>query len=179
MAEVAAERLDQRNAEIGSTNDHPRIFVISSSAGVPVARMIRQELHGDDMSIFPWDNGIFTASNYPLSTLRSAIDSCDFTISIVRADDALIQRGATVKAARDNVHLEYGISVGLLGIERSLLLVDVAEDVALPSDTAGLTTLRYKSSANKADQRASIAKACDDIRDKVEFDGVRRDRRAC
>lgn len=180
MLEVAGERLDQRNAEIGTANDYPRVFVISSSEGSEVARLVRRHLDQDDkIAVKVWDQGTFAVSDFALSSIEDAIEAADFTIAVVRADDSLVTRGRETKTARDNVHLEYGISVGRLGRDRSFLLVDVADDVKLPSDIAGITTLRYRSGRSKDDLDRSIAKTCDVARDKIEFAGVRRDRRAC
>lgn len=180
MLEVAGERLDQRNAEIGAANDYPRVFVISSSEGLDVARLVRRHLDQDDkIAVKVWDQGTFTVSDFALSSIEDAIEAADFTIAVVRADDGLVTRGRETKTARDNVHLEYGISIGRLGRDRSFLLVDVAEDVKLPSDIAGITTLRYRSGRSKDDLDRSVAKACDVARDLIEFAGVRRDRRAC
>lgn len=176
-ADVVAERLDQRNAQIGSANEVPRIFVMSSSEAKPVARLVRQELDEEGkMHVHLWDRGTFTLSDYPMSSLEEAIEAADFTIAVVQADDTLVSRSKEVKVARDNVHLEYGLSVGKLGLSRSFLLVDAAEDVRLPSDAAGLTTLRYRGGAKDAMER-SVAKACDLARETIEYLGVRRNRR--
>jgi CRP/FNR family transcriptional regulator, cyclic AMP receptor protein len=176
-ADVVADQLDHRNQQIGSANEHPRIFVISSTEGLPVARQVRQNLDADDMPVYLWDRGTFPVSDYAVSSLEDAIEAADFTIAVVRADDLLVSRDETRSVARDNVHFEYGISVGRIGRERSFLLVDAAADVKLPSDLAGLTTLRYQS-GDKDQMERSVAKACDQAREKIEFSGVRRDRRA-
>ena len=176
-ADIAAERLDERNAEIGTANEHPRVFVISSSEGLDVARLVRQELDGETMHVNLWNRGTFIASDYAMSSLEDAIEAADFAIAVVRADDVLVTRDKTAKVARDNVHLEYGMAVGRLGLKRALLLVDAAEGVALPSDLAGLTTLRYRS-RSKDETGRTVAKACDLAREQMEYIGVRRNRRA-
>lgn len=89
----------------------------------------------------------------------------------------LVLRGEKSKAVRDNVHFEYGISVGRLGRERSFLLVEADAKIRLPSDLAGLTTLRYQGGDQDKIER-SVAKACDLARQRIEFIGVRRDRKA-
>ncbi|MFL0413644.1 TIR domain-containing protein [Sphingomonas sp. 179-A 2A2 NHS] len=177
-ADAVADQLDHRNQEIAAANEHPRIFVISSSEGLKVARLVRQNLDSDDMPVYLWDQGTFGVSEYPISSLEDAIERADFTIAVARADDLLVSRGTEHKVPRDNVHFEYGISVGRLGRERSFLLVEADTGVRLGSDLAGLTTLRYKGAS--ADQmERSVAKACDQARERIEFIGVRRDRRAC
>ena len=177
-ADAVADQLDHRNQELGAANEHPRIFVISSKEGLDVAQQVRQNLDGDDVAVYLWDQGTFGVSEYPISSLEDAIERADFTIAVARADDLLVSRGAEHKVPRDNVHFEYGISVGRLGRERSFLLVDADSDVKLASDLAGITTLRFKGSGTDQMKR-SVAKACDVAREKIDFIGVRRDRRMC
>lgn len=171
LATVLKERLDERNAKIGIANEVPRVFVISSSGAKPVVELIEKFLDSDNISVEPWYDGTFGVSEYPVSSLMDKITSCDFTISVVRADDTIVARGKEGKIARDNVHLEYGISLGVLGRIRSILLVSETDDLTLPTDTAGLTTFRYKE-GNGEILRKSIRKVCVDIREAIEKEGV-------
>lgn len=177
MADAVAGQLDHRNQEVGAANEHPRIFVISSKEGLPVARQVRQHLDADEMPVYLWDNGTFAVSEYPVSSLEDAIERADFTIAVVKADDILILRSESSKVARDNVHFEYGISIGRLGRERSFLLVEADANIRLPSDLAEMTTLRYQGSDQDKMER-SVAKACDQAPQRIKFIGVRRDRKA-
>jgi predicted nucleotide-binding protein len=177
-ADAVADQLDHRNREIGAVNEHPKIFVISSKEGIEVAREVRKNLDGDDMQVHLWDHDTFMISDYPISSLEDAIERCDFTIAVAQADDVLITREETHKVPRDNVHFEYGISVGRLGRDRSFLLVRADTKVKLASDLAGLTTLRYQGD-EKDKMKRTVAKACDVARERIDFIGVRRDRRAC
>lgn len=175
-ADIVAEQLDHRNEELGAANEHPKVFVISSSAALPVAKLVRANLDEDEgIAVYLWDRGTFGVSDYPMSSLVDAIERVDFTISIVRADDVLITREEQHHVARDNVLLEFGISVGRLGLDRSIALVDAGANVKLPSDLTGLTTLRYQSKDDDRLER-SIAKACDGARKHMEFVGVRTNR---
>lgn len=176
-ADAVADQLDHRNREIGTVNEQPRIFVISSKEGIEVAREVRKNLDGDDIHVHLWDHDTFTISDYPLSSLEDAIERCDFTIAVAQADDVLITREETHKVPRDNVHFEYGISVGRLGRDRSFLLVQADTKVKLASDLAGLTTLRYQAD-EKDKMKRTVAKACDVARERIEFIGARRDRSA-
>jgi len=177
-ADAVADQLDHRNREIGAVNETPRVFVISSKEGIEVARELRKNLDSDEIQVYLWDQDTFMISDYPISALEDAIERCDFTIAVAQADDVLITREETHKVPRDNVHFEYGISIGRLGRDRSFLLVQADTKVKLASDLAGLTTLRYQGD-DKDKLKRSVAKACDVARERIEFIGVRRDRRAC
>jgi CRP/FNR family cyclic AMP-dependent transcriptional regulator len=174
-ANVVADRLDQRNLEVGTANEIPRLFVISSKEALDVARQIRSELDSENLHVFLWNKGTFGISEYPISDLEDAIEAADFTVAVVRSDDTLVSRGQSSTVARDNVHLEYGLSLGKLGRLRSLLLVEAEPSLRLPSDLAGLTTVRYRA-RNQDEMERTIAIACDDIRKHTDQHGVRQDR---
>lgn len=176
-ADVVADRLDQRNREVGVVNEHPRVFVISSKEGLDVARQVRTELGSDTLHVYLWNKGTFGISDYPISDLEDVVEAADFTVAVVRPDDTLISRGESLSAARDNVHLEYGLSLGKLGRVRSILLVDAEPRLRLPSDVSGLTAVRYRARTRDEMER-TIAIACDDIRKHIEQHGVRQDRRS-
>lgn len=176
LSVTLGERLREQNAKIGRANDIPRVFVISSTEALPVAEQVMVCLDSKAIAVHLWDQGTFGISDYPISSLMDAIEACDFTIAIASADDVLISRDKEAKAARDNVHLEYGISLGILGRLRSMLLVQADDEVKLPSDLAGLTTLRYRHGSAE-EMRRSIKKACIAARDRIEQEGVFQDRR--
>lgn len=176
LLSVLKERLDERNAEIGKTNDIPRVFLISSSEGKNVVDLIVKSLDGPEIAVETWYDGTFGVSDYPISSLMDMIAACDFTIAVVRADDVVVSRKKKGNAPRDNVSLEYGISLGMLGRRRSILLVCASDNVKLPTDTAGLTTYRYQ--ADSADSlRRSVRTACISAKEHILAEGVFTERR--
>jgi len=177
QSDTIADRLDERNEQLGSSNEFPRVFLISSKEQLPALRALRTNLSSDDLHVYAWETGTFVVSDYAISSLEDAIEAADFTVSIAGPDDQVVFRGQVTKAPRDNVSLEFGLSVGKIGRARSVLLVDNGEDVRLPSDTAGLTTVRFKGGSREELAR-TIPVAADMIRDLVELHGVRRDRKA-
>lgn len=177
QSDSIADRLDERNEQLGSTNEHPRVFIISSTEQLPALRSLRTHLSGEDVHVYAWDSGTFAVSDYAISSIEDAIEASDFTVSIAGPDDQVAFRGAVTNAPRDNVSLEFGLSVGKIGRSRSILLVNTSQEVRLPSDTAGLTTIRFKGGSREELARTMPA-AVDQIRDVIEREGVRRDRRA-
>lgn len=173
-----ADRLDQRNLEIGAANENPCVFVISSKEGLKPAREIRRQLNTENLHVNLWNDGTFSISGYTITDLEKAIEASDFTVAVMRSDDVLISRGKSLNAARENVHLEYGLSLGKLGRPRSILLVEAKPDLHLPSDLAGLTTVRYLAGTQEEMER-TIAVACDEIRNHIDGLGVRQDRKKC
>jgi CRP/FNR family transcriptional regulator, cyclic AMP receptor protein len=177
MLNVVAARLDERNRGIGRTNNIPVVFVISSSEKLSVANEIVRNLDSKEIAVHLWDKGTFGLSDYPISSLMDAIEASDFTVAVVGADDLLTMRGEIHQVARDNVHLEFGISLGVLGRRRSILLVCADDGVRLPSDAAGLTTLRYRSETDD-DMKRTVRNACIEAKDHIGKEGVFTDRRA-
>jgi|CXWL01.1.fsa_nt_gi predicted nucleotide-binding protein len=174
---VVAARLEERNSWIGQANEIPRVLIVSSKEGKAVMDEITINLDGKDIAVDTWDKGTFGISDYPISSLMDAIEAADFVVAVVRGDDVRVSRGKTSKIARDNVHLEYGISLGVLGRRRSLLLVCADDSLELPSDAAGLTTLRY-SEETADDLRRSVRSACIKLREHILAEGVFVERRA-
>ncbi|HEY9233836.1 MAG TPA: TIR domain-containing protein [Phenylobacterium sp.] len=177
MNRVLGQRLEERNRKLGHTNEIPRLFVISSKEGLPVAEQLQVLLNSDEIAVDIWDQGTFGVSDYPISSLMDRISAADFTVAIVRDDDVLISRGETTKAPRDNVNLEYGISLGLLNRRRSILLVCADEKVKLASDLTGLTTYRY-SHKNADAMKRSIRSVSIQLKEHIQLEGVFQDRRA-
>lgn len=172
IAKVLDERLAIRDSMLGKANERPMVFIISSAEQLPVAHALQAALNSPDIDVTVWDKGVFNLSDYAMSSLEDAIGLHDFTVAVLGADDSLVTRQKKHKVARDNVHLEYGISVGMLGRIRSLLLVDADAKVKLASDQAGITTLRYQAS----DIERTVRKAAIEVREHVKKLGPIRNR---
>ena len=143
IAKQLARRLDQRNALVTSKREKIRVFVISSAEALDIARTIQNAFEREFL-VTVWADGVFRASWYPVESLEAQIDQSDFAIAIVQPDDFTIKRGVEVATARDNVIFELGLFIGRLGRKRSFLIEPRGEEVELPSDLKGITTLSYK-----------------------------------
>ncbi|RYD39910.1 MAG: cyclic nucleotide-binding protein, partial [Verrucomicrobiaceae bacterium] len=65
---------------------------------------------------------------------------------------------------RDNVVFELGFFMGRLGKARSFLVERRGEEVKLPSDLLGLTTLAYRWSGDQKELSAAIAPVANRLR---------------
>ncbi|MCB0792249.1 MAG: GNAT family N-acetyltransferase [Flavobacteriales bacterium] len=90
-----------------------------------------------------WDRNVFNPSleNY-LDNIISAIRQCNCALFLFAADDHRVKRSVRSVVPRDNVVLEAGIALGVLGKDRVFILKD--QGVTLPSDLDGLTTYVVK-----------------------------------
>jgi hypothetical protein len=124
----------------------PRVFVGSSSEGLPIAYKL-QELLGDDYLVEVWNQGIFGLGSTTIEALEDAVTTFDFGVFIFTPDDEVVSRDVAKPSARDNVIFEAGMFVGKLGRKRALIVEPGSRAIVLPSDLASLTTARYDGSA--------------------------------
>lgn len=164
LARELARRLEQRNALVATTHDKVRVFIISSAEALPIARAIENAFEYDPFHITVWTDGVFTASWYPIESLEAQLDSSDFAIAIASPDDVIESRGKSTDVARDNVIFELGLFIGRLGRKRSFLLEPRGEEVKLPSDLKGITTIPYRPASGK-DAPAVLGPACNKMRE--------------
>ncbi|SSY68807.1 DNA-binding transcriptional dual regulator Crp [Alcaligenes faecalis subsp. faecalis] len=156
------ERLTQRNELVRPASQSARVFIISSVEGLPIAREVERQLEHDKCFVKVWTEGTFQASKYTLESLESVVEDSDFAIAIAQPDDQVERRGQSHQTPRDNVIFELGMFVGKLGRHRSLLLEPRGDEVDLPTDLSGLTTISYRPASGK--DPARLGPACTELR---------------
>lgn len=163
LAREVSKRLMQRNAFVNATRDKIRVFIISSTESLPIAREIQSAFAHDDFQTVLWTDGVFKMSSYAIQSLEDEVDRSDFAIAIAHPEDTMTMRGAEWPTARDNVIFEIGLFMGRLGRQRAILMESRDEKVKLPSDFAGLTTVPYRF-APGADAARLMGPACHALR---------------
>ncbi len=68
VAQELAWRLFDRNRQLIAPNEKPRLFIMSSVEGLPVAQEIQALLKHDVLATV-WTDGVFWAGGYPLESL--------------------------------------------------------------------------------------------------------------
>ena len=162
FAKELARRLMQRNFLITTARDKIRVFIVSSAEALEIARAIQTCLEHDPFTVVIWTDGVFRASHYPIESLERELDQSDFAVAIAQPDDTTHSRGTAAGSPRDNVIFELGFFMGRLGRHRSLLLEPRGEEVKLPSDLSGITTISYKHDPHN--WAAALGPACNRIR---------------
>src|ERR1700722_2932357 len=84
IARELSRRLLQRNDLITPPNEYPKLFIISSTEALAVARGIQAQLEHDVFSTV-WNEGVFFAGGYSLEALEKAVGESDFAIAIAQA----------------------------------------------------------------------------------------------
>lgn len=119
-----------------------RIFIGSSSEGLPVAQRIK-EFFEPEYECYIWNDGVFKYNEGFLETLVKSASLFDFGFMVFAADDMSRIRHHEYSTTRDNVLFEYGLFLGRVGLDRAFVLIE--EGVKIPSDLQGVTLLSYKS----------------------------------
>ena len=150
------------------TAPKPRVFIGSSSEGLPVAHALQAELEREfDVTI--WTQGVFGLGALALESLEAALRDFDYAILVLTPDDLIDRRGAGMSVPRDNVIYEAGLFMGALGRHRTFLVAPRDSGLAIPTDLAGITIAQYRQRADN-NLRAAIGPVATNIRVAIASD---------
>lgn len=124
-----------------------RVFVGSTSEAMDLVNHVAIGLDkangGSSFKAVPWGERVFAPSSYTLQALIAQGRSCDFAVLLATSDDVTTSRGVTAPAPRDNILLEIGLFIGLIGLERTYIASPHGVELKLPSDLGGLNRVPY------------------------------------
>jgi ubiquinone/menaquinone biosynthesis C-methylase UbiE len=143
----------------------PYVFIGSSSEGLEIAQALQQGIR-DTCESHVWHQGVFEPGQNTLETLVTSVTKYDFAILVFSPDDAINSRKVQSNAPRDNVLIELGLFVGVLGRQRTFVVFDRGGQLKIPTDLAGVTLLDYER-PNKGNWQSALGPACASIRDAV------------
>jgi predicted nucleotide-binding protein len=166
IARELARRLLERNQFIAVSREKIRVFIITSREALPIGRAIEDAFEHDNFQVVLWPNDVFRVANYPIEDLERELEAADFAVAIAQPDDLVKVRRSKRPAPRDNVIFEVGFFMGRLGRARAILMEPRGEDVKLPSDLKGITTIPYKYAAGD-DLAVAIGPACNHLRNHI------------
>lgn len=166
LAKEIAGRLRQRKKFVRPTNPVPFLFVASASESLPVAKAIQAYFEDREVVVEIWTDNVFKPSKGTLESLEDKLETADFTVAIFSADDKVESRGVEKVAPRDNTVFELGLFAGAIGRERSFFAIQKGADVKVPSDLAGITSLRFELEKETGDA-PEIAEACSQIEERI------------
>jgi len=129
------------------STSRPRVFIGSSAEGLPIAAAVQANLeYKCDATI--WGQGVFGLGGGTLESLVEELPQFDFAILVLTADDVTLSRDDSRPSPRDNVLLELGLSIGILGRRKTFAVYDRGSQIKLPSDLAGVTLATFQTHAN-------------------------------
>jgi CRP/FNR family cyclic AMP-dependent transcriptional regulator len=176
LAIELASRLRERTKFVRTPNPRPIIFIGSAGEGLDIAKEIQSGLSHSDVVPQLWTNNVFIPGHGTMEDLESTIKNVDFGVLVFTPDDKVINKKRRVnkQAPRDNVVLELGMCLGVLGRSRSLLVHPKNKDLKIPSDYLGLTPIPYDGDDPK-NISAHISSVCTAIMKVVKRENVRGD----
>jgi hypothetical protein len=142
-----------------------RVFIGSSSESAPFALAIERNLHPSGFEVIVWSKGVFHSGSYVLESLLEELDSADFGVFVLAADDVVRIRGKQLFAPRDNVVFELGLFIGRLGRQRVFAVSPFGEKLKMPSDLEGVLIGSFSSERSDQNLTAALSPACSEIAD--------------
>lgn len=143
----------------------PRIFIGCSSEAIEIAEAVRFKLE-EVADCQMWDDNILELNQYTFKEIERNIRESDYCIFILSGDDKTISRNNELPSPRDNVILEIGLSVGILGSDKTFILKDSNCKIKVPSDLSGVILGRFNS--NSKNIVSSVSPFCFQIREKIK-----------
>jgi hypothetical protein len=141
----------------------PCVFIGSSSEGLSVAYALQNNLE-DAAEITVWTQDVFRPTEYILESLLKQLSIADIGAFVFSADDLVRMRGVEYAGARDNVIFEFGLFVGHLGRDKSIIVAPKDDNPRLPSDLLGVNVLKFQSDRADGNLDAALGPASNKIR---------------
>ena len=103
-----------------NNKQRPRVLIGASCESLPVADALRHSLLAAD--VLPWRHGFYPLTGSALVGLVEALSSVDFAVFLLSGEDADRMRQEENTVARDNVLLQLGVALTVLGQNRTFLV---------------------------------------------------------
>lgn len=141
-----------------------RVFIGSSSEGLPIANAIQENLQRDAYCDV-WTQGIFGLGQTTMDALLQAVTDHDFGVFVLSPDDIQVIRNNAYSAARDNVLLESALFMGRYAKDRAYLVKPMGvRDFHIPTDLLGVTLAEYDQGHLVTNPVAALGPASNQIR---------------
>ncbi|KQV15005.1 hypothetical protein ASC97_31420 [Rhizobium sp. Root1203] len=170
LAKELAERLRERSKGIRQSHTDPHVFIASASESCRVTEAFKAKLESTGAKVTIWTEGVFSPGDHTMESLSIQLDLMDFAVAIFSPDDKVKSRGKEKSAPRDNTIFELGLFAGKIGRDRSFFAVPAKEQVKIPSDLAGITSVRYKTDPISG---LDVDDACAAIASRIKEKGCR------
>lgn len=151
-----------------------RIFIGSSSEAKDVADNLSVILGRKGFFAKTWDNETFQYSDNYFESIKREIVLADYAILIVNPDDKIVKRGEETYTTRDNVWIELGMFIGVLGIKKVFYLsiidnrYEEKKEVPIPSDFAGIELPKVTRTEFREKFDQDLANICTTIEKRIK-----------
>lgn len=147
------------------------VFIGGSTEGLKYAVKIKSYLEESlKIECQIWNNNIFKYNDSFLTSLTKASLFFDFGVFIATADDEATIREEVKEIPRDNIIFEYGLFLGAMGNNRTILIQE--ETSKIPSDLGGYSTPRFKKNYKKKDWSNLTTEVANYVIDEFKKSGI-------
>lgn len=163
LARKLGDRLRARMLKVPMRRDVPNVLLFSTSEKQFVADAIKSGL--DDRGLFPtvWSEGVVKPGSVTIDALREELRNSDYAVVILTAEDQTTSRGRKTASPRDNLALELGMSIGILGRKRTFIVKPRGMEIKIPTDVLGITVIHYLDDDNLQTIRSRVGSVCTTI----------------
>lgn len=136
----------------------PLVFVGCTTEAKPVAAAIQVNL--EECEVEPWYQMQKPAGKFSFESLVERLKHCDFGVLVVTHGD--YDGGKKRKrrhCPRDNVFIELGLCIGMLGPQRTFVVCEESARPLIPSDLAGVEVAKYRP-PKSGSVEAALGAAC-------------------
>jgi len=152
--------LSRNKLGLADSNAKPRLFIASSSEGLPIAEATQVGLE-DAAECTVWTQGAFNLSETVAESIVNAPVKYDFAVLVFTPDDVVEKRGERRPAPRDNLFFELGLFT--LGRARTFMVYSRNALMHFPSDLMGVTAAQY-SERSDGNWQAAVGPVCTRIK---------------
>jgi hypothetical protein len=143
----------------------PTVFIGSSQKHLSIAKAVGNCFRKYGAKVTVWDEQVFVENKSYLDILLQTFVQFDFSIFIWARDDVTKSKGSVSASTRDNVVLESGLALGVMGRQHVFIVVE--KDVKIPSDFSGIAFADHDGSLAAKEPDKAVKSACNAIRRRV------------
>ena len=143
----------------------PSVFIGSSQQHLAIAKAVGSRLRKCGAAVTVWDEQVFVGNKSYLDTLLETFAKFDFSIFIWAPDDVTKSKESVSASTRDNVVLESGLALGIMGRQHVFIIAE--KEVKIPSDFSGIAFADYDGGLAAKEPDEAVQSACNAISNRI------------
>lgn len=169
VAQELARRLYQRNDHVGSARERTKVLLMASAQADAVLQVLQETLVSEGFTVRVWQDGLVRRGGLSVQRLQEMAAGMDFAV-IVAADSRVAgDDGDAWPSTRDELLLETGVLLGVLGGDRTVLL-EARGDASAATELNGVVNLSWQPDPAR-ELEAVLAPTCTRLRRYFESQG--------
>lgn len=173
LARELGARLRQRASLLRPANETPILFLACTVERLGIAQKLQQMLSHANLIVQVWTDDVFEPTHSTLQDLIPMVQKADFGVALMFPDDVTRSRGKQEESPRDNVVLELGMILAVLGTDRCIFVRPMNAKMKAPSDLLGLKPVEFKDGEDESTLAARLGPVATAIREMVKKQGAR------